>query len=122
MSYGGCVGMIEMSGTRIFVPCLLFLILSLASLGPVWCDDGDESDGDIGEGNQAAAVPIVSSLIYTQISNLTKVYNKDINRELGFCINDVDADVNAAFNFSKNLDFMSNCYKQTKVAWACEQM
>ncbi|VFQ96993.1 unnamed protein product [Cuscuta campestris] len=107
--------MIEMSGTRIPVPCLLLLILALASFWPVWCeDDVDDSDGDIGGGNQAAAVPIVSSLIYTQISNLTKVYNKDINRELGFCINDVDADVNAAFNFSKNLDFMSNCYKETK--------
>lgn len=87
--------MIEMSGTRISVPCLLFLILVLASSWPAWCDDGDESDDDVSEGNQsnqgnqAAAAPIVSSLIYTQISNLTKVYNKEINQALGFCINDV---------------------------------
>ncbi|XP_019152194.1 PREDICTED: putative white-brown complex homolog protein 30 [Ipomoea nil] len=109
--------MVEMSGTRISVPFLLFLILVLGSSWPAWCDDGDESEDDVSDapkGNQGAAAPIVSSLIYTQFSNLTKVYNKEINQEMGYCIKDVDADVNAAFNFSNNLDFLSNCYKERR--------
>ncbi|XP_031128628.1 putative white-brown complex homolog protein 30 [Ipomoea triloba] len=109
--------MIEMSGTRISVPCLLFLILTLWSSWPAWCDDGDEPDSEISDankGNHAAAAPIVSSLIYSQFSNITKVYNKEINQALGYCINDVDADVNEAFNFSTNLDFLSNCYKERR--------
>nr|GMC79652.1 putative white-brown complex homolog protein 30 [Ipomoea batatas] len=107
----------EMSGTRISVPCLLFLILTLWSSWPAWCDDGDEPDSEISDsnkGNHAAAAPIVSSLIYSQFSNITKVYNKEINKALGYCINDVDADVNEAFNFSTNLDFLSNCYKERR--------
>nr|GMC89036.1 putative white-brown complex homolog protein 30 [Ipomoea batatas] len=106
-----------MSGTRISVPCLLFLILTLWSSWPAWCDDGDEPDSEISDsnkGNHAAAAPIVSSLIYSQFSNITKVYNKEINNALGYCINDVDADVNEAFNFSTNLDFLSNCYKERR--------
>lgn len=82
----------EMSGTRISVPCLLFLILTLWSSWPAWCDDGDEPDSEISDsnkGNHAAAAPIVSSLIYSQFSNITKVYNKEINKALGYCINDV---------------------------------
>ncbi|GFZ14323.1 non-intrinsic ABC protein 12 [Actinidia rufa] len=58
--------------------------------------------------------PFVTSLIYSQISNFTSVFEKDITSNLGFCIKDVDADWNGAFNFSENLDFVTNCVKQIK--------
>ncbi|CAK9171627.1 unnamed protein product [Ilex paraguariensis] len=103
-----------MCGTRIntsWVPYLsLLLILCLGFSPCVWCVDGD----DYSQSSNPTVLPLVTSLIYSQISNLTKIFGKDITKSLGFCIKDVDADMNLAFNFSNNLDFLNNCVRQTK--------
>ncbi|XAR51040.1 Sulfate-transporting ATPase [Bertholletia excelsa] len=84
------------------------LILCLLGISPcIWCAGGAPPEND-------PLSPVVTSLIYSQISNLTSVFEKDISTHLGFCIKDVDADWDRAFNFSKNLDFVSNCAKQIK--------
>ncbi|XP_075502266.1 putative white-brown complex homolog protein 30 [Primulina tabacum] len=104
-----------MRGVRINSSCiqslvLLILFLVLGFSWPVWCVDGD----DYSNTGNPTAIPLVTSFIYSQISNLTKIFNKEITNSLGYCIKDVDTDMNEAFNFSSNLDFLNNCVKQTK--------
>ncbi|XP_058212810.1 putative white-brown complex homolog protein 30 [Rhododendron vialii] len=90
---------------------LLFFLILLSGFFPcAWCADGDDDS----QSSNAAMSPFVTALIYSQISNFTSVFNKDITENLGFCIKDVDADWNGAFNFSNNLDFVTNCVKQIK--------
>ncbi|KAL7195583.1 hypothetical protein ACSBR1_035750 [Camellia fascicularis] len=105
-----------MSRVRIsayWVPNLLFfLIFVLGFLPCIWCVDGND-DYD-SPSNKSSISPFVTSLIYSQISNFTSVFNKNISTYLGFCIKDVDADWNGAFNFSNNLEFVTNCIKQIK--------
>ncbi|KAL3839675.1 hypothetical protein ACJIZ3_024266 [Penstemon smallii] len=109
----GKIYMAEMGGTRINssrVPSLALFVLVLvlgSSRGALGVDEDDYS------GNPRA-LPLVTSLIYNQILNLTKIFNVEIRDSLGYCIKDVDADVNGAFNFSSNLDFLSNCVRELK--------
>ncbi|XP_071908261.1 ABC transporter G family member 28 [Coffea arabica] len=98
----------------IFASCtprlsLLFVVIVLLAgfLGHARCADGNEGK------TSPAAIPLVTALIYSQISNLTKVFHNDITQALGYCIKDVDADLNGAFNFT-NLDFLNNCVRKTK--------
>ncbi|XP_022841624.1 putative white-brown complex homolog protein 30 isoform X3 [Olea europaea var. sylvestris] len=107
--------MIEMSGTRINASRLQYLFLILLTvLGGcsrrVWCVEGDEYSRT----KNPKVVPLVTALIYSQISNLTKIFNKDITKRLGYCSKDVDADLNEAFNFAGNLDFLNKCVMETK--------
>ncbi|KAM7526196.1 hypothetical protein LguiA_016098 [Lonicera macranthoides] len=88
----------------------LFIIIVLGCTPSVRCIGGD----DYSKTGNPKVLPLVTSLIYSQISNLTKIFNKDIIKTLGFCITDVNADLNGAFNFSGNLDFLTNCVKNTK--------
>ncbi|GAB2272327.1 hypothetical protein Dimus_007147 [Dionaea muscipula] len=79
----------------------------------VLCQDEDELNTDTGNPNKAA-VKLLTQLIYSQMSNYTKVFEPEIKQHLGFCITDVDADWNKAFNFSDDLSFLSNCLEETK--------
>ncbi|KAI3473977.1 hypothetical protein Pfo_028765 [Paulownia fortunei] len=107
--------MIEMSGIRINSSrvaslVLLIWVLVVASSPRVWCVDED----DYSKSGNPKVLPLVTSLIYNQILNLTQIFNKEITGSLGYCTKDVDADLNGAFKFSNNLDFLSNCVKETK--------
>ncbi|KAJ7947844.1 ABC transporter G family-like protein [Quillaja saponaria] len=64
--------------------------------------------------NNPAAVELFSQAIYSRFSNFTDIFKDDIKEHLGFCITDVDTDWNEAFNFSKNLGFLSACARKTK--------
>ncbi|KAJ4822301.1 ABC transporter G member 28 [Turnera subulata] len=61
-----------------------------------------------------AAEKIMSDLMAKSFSNATLVFKQDIKKHFGFCIVDVDADWDGAFNFSSNPKFISNCAKTTK--------
>lgn len=82
---------IEMSGIRANssrVASLLVLIsLLIAASSPrcVWCVGEDEYS----KSGNPAVLPIVTSLIYNQILNLTKIFNKEIASTLSFCTRDV---------------------------------
>lgn len=65
---------------------LLFFLILLSGVFPcAWCADGDDDS----QSSNAAMSPFVTALIYSQISNFTSVFNKDITENLGFCIKDV---------------------------------
>uniref|UniRef100_A0A2N9EJZ0 ABC transporter domain-containing protein n=1 Tax=Fagus sylvatica TaxID=28930 RepID=A0A2N9EJZ0_FAGSY len=89
---------------------LLFLIVGLSLLPRIHCVDGD-GYSDTGD---PAVLPFVTQMIYDKLSNLTKILSQDINKNLGFCIKDVNTDWNGAFNFTGKLDFLTNCIKKTK--------
>ncbi|XP_047307489.1 putative white-brown complex homolog protein 30 [Impatiens glandulifera] len=89
---------------------LLLFILCLGILPTSLCVDGDAYS----QSGNPSMLPLVTSLIYDQMSNVTSFFKPDISNYLGFCIKDVDAEWNAAFNFSDNLDFVTNCVKQIK--------
>ncbi|KAL6534170.1 hypothetical protein OROHE_013095 [Orobanche hederae] len=98
------------NSSRIASFVLLIWVLVLASSGRVWCMDED----DYSKSGNPKVLPLVTSLIYNQILNLTQIFNKEITDTLGYCTKNVDSDMNGAFKFSNNLDFLSNCVKETK--------
>ncbi|KAK8638954.1 hypothetical protein V6N13_137360 [Hibiscus sabdariffa] len=72
--------------------------------------DGDEYS----ETQNPAVLPAVTDLIHKRISNLTTLFLKDVGNNLSFCIKNVEMDLNGAFNFTQNMDFITNCIKKTK--------
>ncbi|XP_047335358.1 putative white-brown complex homolog protein 30 [Impatiens glandulifera] len=97
-----------MNGPIIRAFPLLILFLGIAPSG--WCLEGDAYS----DSRNPAMLPLVTTLIYNQMSNVTSLFKNDVSNYLGYCVTDVDAEWNAAFNFSDNLDFVTNCVKQIK--------
>ncbi|XP_022742777.1 putative white-brown complex homolog protein 30 isoform X1 [Durio zibethinus] len=100
---------------------LLFLLVVLSLFPFARSVDGD----DYSQTKNPAYLPLVTDLIYKRLSNLTVILSNDISHNMRFCIKDAgelmhvfflfrEADWNGAFNFSRNLDFLSNCVKKTK--------
>ncbi|KAI4334364.1 hypothetical protein L6164_019065 [Bauhinia variegata] len=84
----------------------LVIIISLSFfLGQVYCQDNSNND---------AVVQIFAESIYKSLSNFTSIFKDEIKQRLGFCIVDVDADWDGAFNFSKNLNFLTQCAQKAK--------
>ncbi|CAN1171836.1 ABC transporter G family member 28 [Linum perenne] len=100
-----------------FAPTFSFLLFLSFSPLPVFCQGGG-GDGDGGgirppAGNNDATNQFVSQMMYKSFSNYTVIFKADIKKHFGFCITDVDADWNSAFNFSKNTKFIADCAKST---------
>ncbi|XP_043701129.1 ABC transporter G family member 28-like isoform X2 [Telopea speciosissima] len=94
-----------------WVPSILILIVILLSFSPcVQCQD----DGDYTQADNPAVLPLLTNLLYSQMSNLTVIFSGEISKQLGFCIKDPETDLNGAFNFSSNTAFLSNCLRETK--------
>ncbi|TYH31257.1 hypothetical protein ES288_A01G159500v1 [Gossypium darwinii] len=89
---------------------LLFLLVFLSSFPSSRSLDGD----DYSETQNPAVLPGVTDLIHKRVSNLTTLLIKDIGSDLSFCIKNAQEDLDGAFNFSKNMDFVTNCIKKTK--------
>lgn len=85
---------VEMSGMKIGkvsgIPraSLMFFILFLGFLRPACCANGDNDD-EPGQNKNPAGRSLVTALIYSQISNLTKIFHNDITQTLGYCVKDV---------------------------------
>uniref|UniRef100_A0A0E0MF05 ABC transporter domain-containing protein n=1 Tax=Oryza punctata TaxID=4537 RepID=A0A0E0MF05_ORYPU len=79
------------------------------------------SDYDDGVGGTAgdkgaktiAGSPIVAGVMNDRLKALTSSFAKAIGDKLDYCIKDTDKEWNAAFNFSKDTTFLTNCMKQT---------
>uniref|UniRef100_A0A0D9XRK3 ABC transporter domain-containing protein n=1 Tax=Leersia perrieri TaxID=77586 RepID=A0A0D9XRK3_9ORYZ len=79
------------------------------------------SDYDDGVGGTAgdkgaktiAGSPIVAGVMNDRLKALTSSFTKAIGGKLDYCIKDTNKEWNAAFNFSKDTSFLTNCMKQT---------
>ncbi|KAJ6699167.1 WHITE-BROWN COMPLEX-like protein 30-RELATED [Salix purpurea] len=94
-----------------WVSCfLLFLIVVFNLLPNAFGVDGD----DYSQTGNPALLPIITDMIYKRLSNLSVVFGDDLMDSLSFCIKNVKADWERAFNFEGELDFITNCIKKTK--------
>ncbi|XP_015574815.1 putative white-brown complex homolog protein 30 [Ricinus communis] len=103
-----------MSGVKIkicsVVYVLLFLVVVSNLLPCVYCVDG----GDYSQTGNPALLPLITQMIYNRLSNLSTVFSDAILDTSGFCVKNVKADWNGAFDFTGELDFLTNCIKKTK--------
>ncbi|KAL6336411.1 hypothetical protein AAG906_014583 [Vitis piasezkii] len=97
---------------RLFSNAMLPAANQSTTMGGTKIEDVD-TDSYSQTGNPAV-LPLITQVIYSRLSNLTTIFNGDITNRLGFCIKNVDADWNGAFNFSGNLNFLTDCIRQTK--------
>ncbi|KAL8501364.1 hypothetical protein ACS0TY_020781 [Phlomoides rotata] len=102
---------------------LLLSALWAVSYAQTQDESGEEDVGGEEEEDPAAADPanpvalqLLSQALLSRFSNFSAYVGPDIKKHLGFCIRDVDAEWNAAFNFSKNTQFLAECLKQDKDA------
>lgn len=97
-------------------PNVLWVFVILGFLSQIRCQQNAAAALKNKQQNNTAAKAILSQLMYSQMSNFTKVFGPDIKKHLGFCITDVDYEWNRAFNFSLDTDFMSQCMEKQKDA------
>ncbi|KAK8546307.1 hypothetical protein V6N13_067529 [Hibiscus sabdariffa] len=95
---------------RVIRPHLLLFLVILSFFPFSKSVDGDEYS----ETQNPAVLPQVTDLIHKEISNLTTVLIKDMSSMLNFCIKNVEEDLNGAFDYTDNMDFITNCIKKTK--------
>ncbi|CBI16347.3 unnamed protein product, partial [Vitis vinifera] len=88
----------------------VFMIIAVAWSIPksVICQDESELS------NTPAGVNLFTSTIFNRFSNFTTVFRDEIKKHLKFCIKNVDADWDSAFNFTSDTTFLSNCIRKTK--------
>lgn len=69
------------------------------------------NEQEIIQTNVPATSQLLTELVYNSLFNLTAIFSGEIKDRLSFCVKDVNADWNGAFNFSSNLGFLSSCIK-----------
>ncbi|CAN4120267.1 unnamed protein product [Withania somnifera] len=57
---------------------------------------------------------LLAQMLYRSFSNFTALFDPGVTDNLEFCIKDVDAEWNAAFNFTGNTDFLTDCIEHTQ--------
>ncbi|PIN18130.1 Transporter, ABC superfamily (Breast cancer resistance protein) [Handroanthus impetiginosus] len=78
---------------------------------------GSGYSGDAGDAPvNSVAMQLLSQELFKGFSNFSAYFGPEIAKHLGYCISNVDAEWNAAFNFSKNTQFLSECLKSNKDA------
>ncbi|CAN1238115.1 ABC transporter G family member 24 [Linum grandiflorum] len=97
----------------------LIPILGVALLLSFQCFLGECQDMGLGGDYSAyaddpALRPLMAQYVYSKMSNLTANITRVLGRQASFCMKDPDTDWNRAFNFSSNLDFLSNCIQHTR--------
>ncbi|XP_070664196.1 ABC transporter G family member 28 isoform X5 [Malus domestica] len=70
---------------------------------------GQDSEGRDGG---SRVYDLATELVLSRYSNLTHVFRDELLKKFGFCIIDVDEDLNGAFNFSQDSSFITNCAKK----------
>ncbi|PKI64403.1 ABC transporter G family member 28-like [Punica granatum] len=90
----------------ILLPAILVLCLSRCAT----C--ADEEGG--GTSSNPATNQLFTQLVYDSLYNFTSIFRADIQKNFGFCIQDIDADWNGAFNFSSNTGFLTACAQRMK--------
>lgn len=107
---------------------LLILLLIVSSSATVRSQDEDDygggvDDADYGGGGGSGGDDgkpskyfenFFSQMIDKQMSNLTTQYEPQIKKSLGFCIQNLKMEMDAAFNFSRNATFITLCGRKNK--------
>ncbi|KAF8779522.1 hypothetical protein HU200_002579 [Digitaria exilis] len=94
---------------------IAFAAVPLNSLSRVVEEDDDASGGEGEKGAQAiAGSPIVAGAMNSRLRALTTSFANSIGKQLDYCIKDTETEWNAAFDFSKDTTFLTNCLKETK--------
>lgn len=90
--------------------CLAAALL-LYSIPAIWC----QVDGAVPDLSNAspAALPYFTKVFYDRFANFSESFAADISQHLGFCIKDPNKDWDEAFNFSPDLEFVSDCITDT---------
>ncbi|TQE07286.1 hypothetical protein C1H46_007108 [Malus baccata] len=70
---------------------------------------GQDSEGRDGG---SRVYDLATELVLSRYSNLTHVFRDELLKKFGFCIIDLDEDLNGAFNFSQDSSFITNCAKK----------
>ncbi|KAL0907605.1 hypothetical protein M5K25_022024 [Dendrobium thyrsiflorum] len=72
-------------------------------------------DGTVPDFSNAspAALPYFTQVFYDSFANFSESFAVEISQHLGFCIKDPKKDWNGAFNFSSDLEFVSDCITDT---------
>ncbi|XP_059457230.1 ABC transporter G family member 24-like [Corylus avellana] len=89
---------------------LALATVGLSLVGLVRCQDVNDYNSQF---DNPAALRLITSVVYSKVSNLTAAIGQDFSNRSSFCIKDWDADWNRAFNFSSNLDFLASCIQKT---------
>lgn len=56
-----------------------------------------------------------TAVVYSRLSGVTTdLIHSEIAQKASFCVTDPEDDWNTSFNYSSNLDFLSNCILKTK--------
>ncbi|KAL1558512.1 ABC transporter G member 28, variant 2 [Salvia divinorum] len=63
-----------------------------------------------------AAMQLLSQAMFSRFNNFSAFFGPDVKKHLKFCIRDMDAEWDKAFNFSKNTKFLGECVKGDKDA------
>ncbi|KAK3159484.1 hypothetical protein QOZ80_2AG0150670 [Eleusine coracana subsp. coracana] len=87
--------------------------LSLAQTSTADYDDGTGGTGDKGA-RAIVGSPIVAGVMNERLKALTSSFAKAIGKQLDYCIKDTDMEWNAAFDFSKDTTFLTNCMTETE--------
>ncbi|XP_019175557.1 PREDICTED: ABC transporter G family member 28-like [Ipomoea nil] len=89
---------------RSFFPVLILILTSSAPRSGHAATDTDNP----------AAVQLFAQAVYDKFKNFNSLFDDSVRTQLRYCVDNVDADWKAAFDFSKDTEFLSNCVKQTK--------
>ncbi|KAK3042559.1 hypothetical protein RJ639_001553, partial [Escallonia herrerae] len=92
---------------RLFTTAFIVVVTLNASVH-VHCAGSDGSDG-----NTSDVAQLITQAAFSRFSNFSSLFSADILKELAFCIKNVEAEWNAAFDFSANTEFLSTCIKKT---------
>ncbi|KAL2239416.1 UNVERIFIED_CONTAM: ABC transporter G family member 28 [Sesamum indicum] len=101
-----------MVGMKLSPATITFIFL----LGASSVSHAEPGDGTPGTPVNPAAMELLSQALFSRFSNFSSYFGPEISKVLGFCISDIDAEWNAAFNFSKNTDFLAGCLRTNKDA------
>ncbi|CAN6928127.1 unnamed protein product [Brassica oleracea] len=58
--------------------------------------------------------PAFTQMVYHSLFNITAALNQELATKAKFCVKDLTADWDKAFNFSANLDFLRSCFNKTE--------
>lgn len=108
------------TATRIMPPRLSLAEAAAAAAGSGDYDDGGAATGTGGAGDKGSQAivgsPIVAGAMNDRLRALTSSFASAIGKKLGYCIKDTETEWNAAFDFSKDTTFLTNCMKETNGA------